>query len=89
LPINTKFLTITTATNGRLIVNGVDWFAKAFGAAIDDVRKRVVEEPWFGRAVTPPLRPDRTASDELGWTKGGEINPHQPQTPDQGHDFER
>ena len=29
-----------------------DWFAEAFGRAIADIRQKVVEEPWFGRAVT-------------------------------------
>ena len=61
-----------------------DWFAQAFGAAVDDIRKRVVEEPWFGRAVTPPYRPDRTMADELGWTKEGQS----PETPAPAHDNE-
>ena len=74
-------------------MNGVDWFARAFGAAVDDVRKRVVEEPWFGRAVTQPLRPDHTVSDALGWTQAGDIARHpagsSEQGHDQSHDFER
>ena len=66
-------------------MNGVDWFARAFGAAVDDVRKRVVEEPWFGRAVTPPLRPDHTVSDALGWTRASDTARHPTAAPEQGH----
>lgn len=30
----------------------LDEFTKGFGDAIADIREKVVEEPWFGRAVT-------------------------------------
>ena len=46
-----------------------DWFADAFGAAVDDIRKRLVEEPWFGRDVTPPHEPAEKKSHDLGWVK--------------------
>jgi hypothetical protein len=31
-----------------------EWFAQAFGAAMEDIRQKVVEEPTYGRTVTPP-----------------------------------
>jgi alkylated DNA repair dioxygenase AlkB len=67
-----------------------DWFSSAFGAAIDDIRKRVVEEPWLGRAVTPK-HGDHSVSDALGWTREGQDSPvsSQGQAQDQGHDFDR
>jgi hypothetical protein len=67
-------------------VNGRDWFANAFGAAIDDIRKRVIEEPWFGRAVTPLYRPEHSMSDTLGWTQGNERRYSQSLDPAAGHD---
>jgi hypothetical protein len=74
-----------------LIVNGGDWFTRAFGGAVDDIRARVTEEPWFERAIAPPYRPDKSAADDLGWTKKGEG--HEPAAPDNArdhpHDFER
>ena len=77
-------------------MNGRDWFAKAFGAAVDDIRKHVIEEPWFGRAVTPPHRPERSMAETLGWTNGNDTrsaqSPDQAQgynEPDHAHDFER
>jgi len=30
----------------------MDELAKGFGDAVADIRQKVVEEPWFGRAVT-------------------------------------
>ena len=71
-------------------MNGGDWFTRAFGSAVDDIRKRVIEEPWFERAVTPPYRPDKSAADDLGWTKGKAREPHAPDDArDQSHDLER
>ena len=74
-------------------MNGLDWFAAAFGAALDDIRKRTVEEPWFGRAVTPPLRPDHTVSDALGWTQHDTFNDRthgvNPDQQQQDHTHER
>lgn len=26
-----------------------DWFARSFGAAVEDVRARMIDEAWFGR----------------------------------------
>ncbi len=33
-------------------MDGPDWFVEGFGDAIADVRQTLVEEGWFGRAVT-------------------------------------
>lgn len=45
-----------------------DWFAKAFGELIADIRRKVVEEPWFGRTVTPAHQPPAPSLAEgLGW----------------------
>jgi hypothetical protein len=30
-----------------------DWFAEAFGAAVADIRREIVEVGWFGRAERP------------------------------------
>jgi hypothetical protein len=61
-----------------------DWFVKAFGAAVDDIRKRLVEEPWFGREVTPPLQ-EKPMAHTLGWEQE---KPAQGE-PDRSHDVER
>lgn len=29
------------------------WFVDGFGSAVADIRGKLVEEGWFGRAVTP------------------------------------
>jgi hypothetical protein len=42
------------------------FFAKA-AEAVADIRHKLVEEPWFGREVTPDQ--PASVSDQLGWTK--------------------
>ena len=51
-----------------------DWFTNAFGVAVADVRRELVERGWFDRSVTP--RPfdrqphhdqDRSVGERLGW----------------------
>jgi hypothetical protein len=32
----------------------LEWLAQAFGAAMEDIRHKVVEEPTYDRTVTPP-----------------------------------
>lgn len=32
---------------------GLDWIARGIANAAQDIRHKVVEEPWFGRVVTP------------------------------------
>lgn len=47
----------------------VDWFVRAFGAAIEDVRHRLVEEPWYGKSTTTDRDPARSPSEQLGWDR--------------------
>ncbi len=66
--------------------NPVDWFVECFGNAVRDIRQRVVEEPFFGRIVTPQVvEPDRSIAEALGWD-----TPHQsrqaPTHPEMDHD---
>lgn len=46
-----------------------DWFVNGFGTALTDIRQKLVEEPWFGRRVTPPISAERPSSlaEALGW----------------------
>jgi len=30
-------------------MNSSGWFARSFGAAVEDVRARMIDEAWFGR----------------------------------------
>lgn len=53
------------------------FFAKAAEAvsevsqgAMTDIRQKLVEEPWFGRAVTG--EPEPSMSEKLGWTEPGQ-----------------
>ena len=50
------------------------WFARSFGAALADIRQKVVEEPTYGRAVTPRATSitlgapgEKSAGQGLGW----------------------
>lgn len=65
----------------------LDWLARGFGSAIHDIRQQVIENPWFGRAVTPrsqtiTLNTERTAGDartpgeQLGWGKPEHTHDH-------------
>ena len=71
----------------------VDWFARAFGELIADVRHKVVEEPWFGRAVTPaPLTQPQVQSlaEGLGWAQGGSASSRvAPEPNEREHSIER
>lgn len=46
-----------------------DWFTKAFGAAVEDIRAKLIDEGWFGRSSPqspPPGQPqDRTVYDDM------------------------
>lgn len=64
-----------------------DWFSRAFGAAVDDMRKKLIEEPWFGRAVTSPHRNHHSIAQEMGWDQPP--SDVKPATQDHGHDFDR
>jgi hypothetical protein len=50
------------------------WFERAFGAALADIRQKVVEEPTYGRAVTPRATTitlnspgEKSPGEGLGW----------------------
>lgn len=54
------------------------WFARSFGAAIADVRQRVLEEPYYGKIVTPRATSitigapgEKSPGEALGWTVPG------------------
>lgn len=32
---------------------GLDWLQRGIANAVVDIREKVVEEPWFGKKVTP------------------------------------
>lgn len=34
-----------------------DWLAQQFAEAVTDIRRRVVEEPWFGKPLDRPFSP--------------------------------
>lgn len=57
----------------------IDWFARGFGMALADVRQRVLEEPWFGKVVTPRSQTitlgspgEKSPSEALGWAHPAE-----------------
>ena len=69
----------------------MSWLSAAFGAAVDDVRRRVVEEPWFGRPVTgrsDHSSPAASLAEQFGWDRAGDQSPARP-VHDQGHDLDR
>jgi hypothetical protein len=50
------------------------WFARSFGSALADVRQRVLEEPYFGKIVTPRATSitlgspgEKSPGEALGW----------------------
>jgi len=72
-----------------------NWFDRAFGAAVADVRQKLVEEAWFGRVAAP--RPenfgriaadDRPPGERLGWDVRQPTDREQKQ-PTQGIDIDR
>lgn len=44
----------------------LDRLAQGVGEAVTDIRQKVVEEGWFGRAVTPPPLPEGFAREPTG-----------------------
>lgn len=60
-----------------------DWFTEAFGAAVADIRRELVEVGWFGRAErthsTPPAQPeDRTVYEDMRDSIYGNSQPASP-----------
>lgn len=45
-----------------------DWFLEGFGAAVRDVRQKVVEEPWYGKSLGCDHHP-LSMAEALGWAK--------------------
>jgi hypothetical protein len=65
------------------------WFQRGFGAALADIRQRIVEEPWFGKPVTPRSQTisihspsEKSPGDGLGWS-------HPNRQPERGVDHDR
>lgn len=57
-------------------------FERAFGAALADIRQKLVEEPMYGRAVTPRAQTislntpgGKSPGEALGWSQTPE--PHE------------
>lgn len=56
-----------------------DWFTQAFGAAIADIRTKLVDEAWFGRtgaeppSPVPVSNPDRNI--DFGHFGSGDVSP--------------
>lgn len=57
----------------------IDAFLKGFAAAVADVRHKVLEEGWYGKAVTPRATTihlnspgEQSFGERLGWSLPGE-----------------
>lgn len=66
-----------------------DRFANGFAAAVADIRQKLLEEGWFGKAVTPRSQTitvnspgEQSPGERLGWFKRDERS-HQSPTPEQ------
>lgn len=66
------------------------WFARSFGAALADVRQRVLEEPYFGKIVTPRATSitlgtpgEKSEGVGLGWFQR-DFSPDPTRQPEQG-----
>lgn len=55
---------------------GLDWIARGIANVAADIRHKVVEEPWFGREVTPDT-PQIEAPDS--WWRGKEASAPNPE----------
>ncbi len=65
--------------------------SQGLAAALADIRQKVVEEPWFGRAVTPQLVravDGESLAEALGWAladdRQGRAQVHDRQAPQPG-----
>lgn len=65
-----------------------DWFVEGFAAAVTDIRQKVVEEPWFGKPVTPVAsQTPQSLGEALNWASTPTDEQPAPQTgpePDPG-----
>lgn len=74
-----------------------DWFTNAFGATVEDIRHKFVEEGWFGRTVTPrsPRHPtaqpseQRTLAEQFGWGNSHDRETTHAPAQDHSHDLDR
>lgn len=70
-----------------------DKFARAFGDAISDIRTKVLEEGWFGKAVTGRRQTitmgspgdEKSLAEQLGWFRSDDRS-QQPTTPEYDRD---
>lgn len=68
----------------QAVLSMADWFKESFGAAVDDIRAKLIEEGWFGRRTVDP------SSHSLGWSLGDHPKGQSPSPqPDLGHDLDR
>ncbi len=80
----------------------LDEFLRGFGDAVADIRQKVVEEPWFGRAVTtgperaPEPQPETAKPDLMeAFFQGREVTREElygkepERAPEHGHSIER
>lgn len=51
-----------------------DWFMEAFGAAVSDVREKLMEG-WFGRGADPAGSPGHPATIDFGDWLSGDVSP--------------
>ncbi len=51
-----------------------DWFTKGFGAAVEDVRAKLIDEGWFGRNAPSKGAPEqnRSMTNDVGGHAAGE-----------------
>ena len=61
-----------------------DWFTESFGAALDDIRAKLIDEGWFGRRTA-----DHAARGDLGWSIDHPREPAAAHEPNHDHDFDR
>ncbi|RJG55391.1 hypothetical protein D0Z70_08250 [Sphingobium terrigena] len=53
-----------------------DWFAEAFGATVDDVRAKLIDEGWFSRRSPEPW-----SRGDLGWSRDDQPRSSTPDDP--------
>lgn len=73
-----------------------DWFSRAFGSAVADVRQKLVEEAWFGKTVTPrpfaghtPDSTPQTFAERMGWDQPSDRERPEPHQPDRERGIDR
>ncbi|MEK7342770.1 MAG: hypothetical protein AABZ73_02995 [Pseudomonadota bacterium] len=54
-----------------------DWFTDAFGATVDDIWAKLINEGWYARRSPEPW-----SRGDLGWTHGEQPRSSAPENPD-------